>query len=110
MRMVKRMSEMKVHLLTVVKQTEEEKLSLAEMKKRIPPCPICGKKAYIMHDIVDGFDFGYSAGCPSFCIDDGVHGISESYDPEAPRVDGYSAKEAYDKWLAYCERKNGGAK
>ena len=96
---------MEVHVLRTVKQSEEEKLSLAEMKKLMPPCPICGKKAFIAHDIVDGFDFGYSAGCPSFLIDDGVHGITESFDPEAPRSEGYTANEAFDNWLAYCQRK-----
>ena len=42
------------------------------------PCPICGAKAYIMHDVVDGFDFGWSVGCPRFKLDDGIHGIDET--------------------------------
>ena len=86
--------------------SEEEKLTLAEMRKQMPPCPICGKKAYLAHDVVDGFDFGYSAGCPVFCLDDGIHGISESFDPDAPRVDGYSAESVCRQWKAYCEKKN----
>ena len=44
---------------------------------RLLPCPICGRKAFVMHDVVDGFEFGWSAGCPAFKIDDGIHGISE---------------------------------
>ena len=81
-----------------------EKLTISEMKKRMPPCPICGKKAFLSHDIVDGFDFGWSAGCPSYCLDDGVHGISEPYDPDAPKVDSHDPEIAVRKWSDYCER------
>ena len=94
-----------LHILRQAVKDETEETSLTALRKKMPPCPICGKKAFLFHDIVDGFDFGYSGGCPSFCLNDGVHGISESYDPEAPKVDGYSAKEAFDKWIAYCARK-----
>lgn len=41
------------------------------------PCPICGRKAFVMHDVVDGFEFGWSVGCPVFKLNDGIHGISE---------------------------------
>jgi hypothetical protein len=85
------------------------KESMKSYIEKMPPCPICGKKAYMMHDVVDGMDFGYSAGCPSFCLNDGVHGITKSYDPEAPRVEGYSAQMVFDKWLEYCKRKGGTA-
>ena len=44
--------------------------------KRLKPCPICGAKAFVAHDVVDGFEFGWSVGCPRFCRDDGVHGLS----------------------------------
>jgi len=82
-------------------------MTLSEMCKTMPPCPICGKKAYLIHAVVDGFEFGYDAGCPSFRLDDGVHGISEPYHPDAPHIQGYTAKMAYDGWLAYCERMKG---
>ena len=98
-----------VHILRIAKEPEGEKMMLAEMKKTMPPCPICGKKAYLMHNIIDGFDYGYDAGCPSFCLDDGVHGISESYHPDAPHIQDYTAKLAYDGWLAYCGRMKGRA-
>ena len=39
----------------------------------LKPCPICGSKAFVMHDVVDGFEFGWSAGCPRFKLDDGIH-------------------------------------
>lgn len=99
---------MDLHILRPVVVMEEEKLSIKEMEKLMPPCPICGKKAFLSHDVVDGFDFGYSAGCPCYRLDDGVHGITESYDPEAPRVVGYSAKETFDRWFSYCMRKQKG--
>lgn len=83
-------------------------MTMSEMRKTMPPCPICGSKAFLDNDIIDGFDFGYMAGCPRFHLDDGIHGIKFGikgiYDAKAPRVDGYSAKDVYDKWLEYCER------
>lgn len=95
---------MDIHILQTAVQPEGEKLTLMEMRKRMPPCPICGKKAYLDHSIVDGFDFGYDAGCPSFCLDDGVHGISEPHHPDAPHISEYSAERAFYAWIAYCER------
>ena len=95
-----------IHILREARQNEAENMKMAEMLKVMPPCPICGRKAYLMHFIVDGFDFGYGAGCPEYCLDDGIHGISDYDDPRAPKVDGYSAKQAYDLWLEYCERMN----
>lgn len=41
------------------------------------PCPLCGRKAFISHDVVDGFDFGWSVGCPRACIDDPIHKLNE---------------------------------
>ena len=53
----------------------------------LKPCPICGGKAYVMHDVADGFEFGWSAGCARFCICDVIHDMDETT-PEAdlPRV------------------------
>ena len=42
----------------------------------IPCCPKCGSKAYISKDVVDGFYFGWSVGCPRFCHNDGIHGTT----------------------------------
>ena len=104
------MSEPVLHILREARPDKEENMTIAEMRKKMPSCPICGRKAYLKHFIVDGFDFGYGAGCPRYCLDDGIHGISECGDPRAPKVDGYSAKHAYDLWMEYCERmkSNGG--
>lgn len=44
--------------------------------ERLKPCPICGEKAFVEHDGVDGFEFGWSVGCPKFYIDDGIHGLT----------------------------------
>ncbi len=44
----------------------------------LPPCPVCGAKAYIHSDTVDGFWFGWSVGCPRFCLYDGIHGQDEN--------------------------------
>lgn len=40
-------------------------------------CPICGSKAFISKDVVDGFYFGWSVGCPKACINDKVHKLNE---------------------------------
>ena len=98
------MSDPVIHVLLEAMQSQEEAMTMTEMRMTMPPCPICGRKAYLDHFIVDGFDFGYGAGCPKYCLEDGIHGISESGDPRAPKVDGYSKKDVYDKWLEYCER------
>ena len=89
-------------VIALRKQKEDEapKTLLAKM----PPCPICGKKAYMMHGIVDGFDFGFDGGCPSFCLNDGKHGIAELSDPKSPNVKGFSYRSVYAKWLNYCKR------
>jgi hypothetical protein len=55
------------HILIISEETDKDKLSIAEAKKKLKPCPICGSKAYISKDIVDGFYFGWSVGCPRFC-------------------------------------------
>ena len=35
--------------------------------EELKPCPRCGAKAYLSRDVVDGFYFGWSAGCPRYC-------------------------------------------
>lgn len=90
-------------ILLLRKCKKNNSKSMAELRKRMNVCPICGKKAFLNHDVVDGFDFGYSGGCPSFCLNDGIHGISERYDPRAPRVTGYTAREVFNTWERYCK-------
>lgn len=74
--------------------------------KSMLPCPICGAKAFVMHDIVDGFDFGWSAGCPRYKLDDGIHGISDDTpDLERPKLSYlFSKAEAIEKWNKKAER------
>lgn len=68
--------------------------------EEIPCCPKCGSKAYISKDIVDGFYFGWSVGCPRFRHDDGIHGTT----PETDENDLYtihfldSREECIEKW------------
>lgn len=50
------------------------------------PCPICGSKVFIMHDVVPGAgDFGFGVGCPRFCRNDGIHGMDNMPDEEFER-------------------------
>lgn len=81
--------------------------------KRLEPCPICGKKAYVSHNIVDGFEFGWDAGCPAACLDDGVHGYnldSDINDGGFPRVSFLNFKEdaitAWNKWVEKYKENN----
>lgn len=66
----------------------------------MPKCPICGSKPYISKDIVDGFYFGWSVGCPRYKLNDGIHG----HDDNTPRskhlsIFGLSNKEeCIRKW------------
>lgn len=65
-----------IESIIVCKTVEDDNNSkkIVELRKKLPPCPICGRKAYLSHDIADGADFGYSAGCPAFHLKDGIHG------------------------------------
>lgn len=89
-----------IHILRPSKETDKDKLSIDEAKEKLKSCPICGSKAYISKDIVDGFYFGWSVGCPRFCLNDGIHGIDEN----APRKKYLSifsldsADECVEKW------------
>lgn len=95
---------LKVHLTFTAK-----KENLSHLEKKLPVCPICGHKAFIFHDVVDGADMGYSSGCQVFRLYDKKHGIVDLKDPRAPKFSGFTAKEAYDKWIEYCRRMNGDA-
>jgi hypothetical protein len=71
--------------------------------KRLAPCPICGSRASVGRSIVDGFDFGWDAGCPFFSLYDGRHGITEHMDFMFwPTVHGCNTKE--DAILAWNEK------
>lgn len=65
------------------------------MQNELKPCPICGAKAFVQHDIVDGFAFGWSVGCPRACIEDGVHGFddAESFKKAKLVMFGFTRKE-----------------
>ena len=45
--------------------------------KDLLPCPMCGSKAYVSQDIVDGYYFGWGVGCPRACINDRTHKLDE---------------------------------
>ena len=54
-----------------------KKVKEMEYDKTIPKCPICKSTAFIAHDFVCGYDFGFSIGCPRACIADGIHGFDD---------------------------------
>ena len=66
----------------------------------LKPCPVCGAKAFLSHDVVDGFDMGYSVGCPRYCIGDGIHGIDDvdAYSDRHYSSYGFYTKEEATKW------------
>lgn len=95
-----------VHIIRVHEVTEKDNLTIKEAKGQLKKCPICGAKAYISKDIVDGFYFGWSVGCPRFRFDDGIHGINEN-SPEEDHLSIMcldSASECVDKWNKKVEK------
>ncbi len=75
---------------------EDERMKNIELK----PCPVCGAKAFLNRDVVDGFFMGYSAGCPRYCFYDGIHGHDENTPPEEhlTKFNFVSAEQAAEWW------------
>lgn len=95
------------HVLFMAKADEGEAKSLAKLRKKLKPCPICGKKAFLSHDIVDGFDFGYSVGCPVACISDGIHGFNDYNSFHAAQLvfmGLFGADQAFKAWQERCKK------
>lgn len=91
---------MTIHITRVAKVTDGDKLTAKDAKKQLLSCPVCGSKAYINKDVVDGFYFGWSVGCPRFCLYDGIHGITDR-DPKEKHLSIFglnSAKECVEMW------------
>lgn len=71
-----------------------------------PCCPVCGKKAMVIHmvDRYDRADFGWDCGCSAFKLDDGIHGVTTNTPAEdSPRVTHPTSKEgaiaAWEMWV-----------
>lgn len=65
----------------------------------LKPCPVCGAKAYLSNDVVDGFWFGYSVGCPRYCLYDGIHGHTfETPEDEHYSKHYFTTKEQAADW------------
>ena len=80
-----------------------------DMDTELPNCPVCGKKALVIHlfDTYDRADYGWTAGCGAARRADGVHGyaLDAIAQPEDyPSVDGITKKEAVDKWIAWVNK------
>lgn len=62
----------------------------------LKPCPICGKKATVIHlyDSYDKADFGWDCGCPAYKIDDGIH-------DRVMRVTALTKEDAIKGWKLY---------
>ncbi len=75
-------------------------------EKKLKKCPICGAEAFVHNDIVDGFGFGFSVGCPNAKIDDGIHGFNdyESFKSAKLVMFNFNTKEdAIKAWNKRCE-------
>lgn len=73
--------------------------------KELPPCPICGAKAFLHGDTVDGNWMGWSIGCPRYSLNDGVHGAKTPEEAEGLDLSkrGFSSKAAAVRWwFARC--------
>ena len=92
------MSEIEVHILRPdIPEVEHD-------NKELPCCPICGSKAFISKDVVDGFYFGWSVGCPRACINDKTHKLNEEEFKKARLTFFYlnSKEEAIRVWNERC--------
>lgn len=74
----------------------------------LPRCPICGKKALVihLHDTYDRADYGWTAGCGAARRADGVHGFAweAKLPPEDyPSVDAPTKQGAIDAWISWVE-------
>lgn len=70
---------------------------MAELK----PCPVCGSKAFLSRDVIDGMFFmGWSVGCPRYCIGDGIHGVDWNNVDEEKHFScfGFYTKEEAIEW------------
>ena len=87
---------MQVYITRIHKEEEIQK----SYKDRLARCPICGSKAFLNKDVVDGFYFGYSVGCPRYCFNDGIHGQDENTtENEHLTIFGLNSKEeCVEKW------------
>lgn len=80
-----------------------------EMVKQLPNCPVCGAKAYLQGNTVDGFWFGWSIGCPRYCLNDGIHGHDRNTPQEEYLAEhGFATKEQAVAWWEKRVKLNGG--
>lgn len=69
------------------------------MADKILKCPVCGGAASAIHLAGDGMDFGWMCGCNRFCINDGIHGVTDDDPPEKRlMVQGYSRQAVVAAW------------
>ena len=75
------------------------------MIEKLKRCPVCGGPASATHIAGDGMDFGWMAGCNRFCINDGVHGVTDD-DPVEKHlsVHGYSKQSVIEAWNRKVEQ------
>lgn len=80
----------------------DHKASRKAEADKLPPCPVCGSKAFLERDTIDGvFFMGYSVGCPRYCIGDGIHGVDTFEDAEEKHYAAHgfiTPKEAAEWW------------
>lgn len=77
-----------------------------KMVNRLPRCPVCGAKAFLHGDTVQGFWFGWSVGCPNYRLNDGIHGHDDNT-PRSKRLVrlGFATKEKAATWWRRRVRK-----
>lgn len=65
----------------------------------LPKCPICGAKAFLQGITAEGAWYGWSVGCPRYCLNDGIHGHDDNT-PHKMRLaaHGFSTKYNAARW------------
>ena len=87
----------RVILCPTASDRDNRSKTMQELREKLPPCPICGRKPYLLHNVFDGADFGYSVGCKTYHYD-GLHTVlASSFTCD-------SKEEAFETWVKYCER------
>lgn len=58
-------------VVNILVKREDEHAS-EKMLESLPNCPICGAKAFLERN---GFGFGWSVGCPRYCLNDSIQRV-----------------------------------
>ena len=74
--------------------------------EKLPKCPLCNGRAFIMHDVVDDFELGWSVGCARARIGDKYHKFNDYNSFHNARIVFHclnSKEQAIEIWEKRCK-------